>query len=85
MTIIDKGIEFGHISFEDDEKKKPYIVIEGKRQNKSQKKSARFSKLKKEEILPVKISNQKITIHIIPISPEEHRKKRVRGYKYLTV
>lgn len=60
-------------------------IVTQKNLNKSQKKSARFSKLKKEEILPVKISNQQITIHIIPISQEDQEKKRVRGYKYLTV
>lgn len=49
------------------------------------KKSARIVKGINEQIQDVWLSSENITIHIIPVSPEEERQKRVRGYEYLTL
>lgn len=81
-AFADKKSDTKSVNFSQDSN--PVVII--KRQpRKVVKKSARITKVNNEEILPVKISGDDITIHIIPVSPEDQQKKRVRGYKYLTV
>jgi len=49
------------------------------------KKSARIVKGINEQLQDIRLTSENITIHITPVSAEEERQKRVRGYEYFTL